>query len=160
MGQVVQSDSYVTLRYRLSVKNALADSVGDQSREIISTIGQKPATLQLGLGQLAEPLEQRMFGMKEGEHGSFELPAGEAFGLHNAQMVQRVNRSVLVQHGDPDERYAVGEAVQFPAPGAEQGGAMMAALVTKVADDWVEFDFNHPLAGQAVTFEVEIIGIM
>jgi FKBP-type peptidyl-prolyl cis-trans isomerase SlpA len=56
-----------------------------------------------------------------------------------------------------DETYAVGEVVQFPTP---DGQATYAGAVQAVNEDSVQFDFNHPLAGQAVRFEVQILGIL
>jgi len=47
--------------------------------------------------------------------------------------------------------------VQFPTP---DGLGSYAGVVREVSDDWVEFDFNHPLAGQPVTFEVHLIGVL
>ena len=60
--------------------------------------------------------------------------------------------------GDPREAYQVGDAVQFPTP---DGQGSFAGVVLQVADGkGVLFDFNHPLAGQPVTFEVQVIGIL
>jgi FKBP-type peptidyl-prolyl cis-trans isomerase SlpA len=63
----------------------------------------------------------------------------------------------LRQLGDPDERYAVGDVVAFPAP---DGAGSYAGAVCQLGDSAVLFDFNHPLAGQAVQFEVQLIGVL
>lgn len=144
----VQSGSFLTLHYRLS---------GPDGAEIINTFGGTPATLSLGAGELAPAIERRLVGLEEGAHARFEIPAGEAFGERNPELLQRVKRSLLDQLGDPDETYHVGDVVQFPTPG---GAAQYAGVVREVADDWVLFDFNHPLAGQPVTFEVQVIGVL
>ena len=96
-------------------------------------------------------------GLSEGARATFELPAGEAFGQHNSEMVQWVSKRALREFGDPDEEYAVGDVVQFPAP---TGQGSFAGSVQQVTDEDVLFDFNHPLAGQPVTFEVQVIGIL
>ena len=66
---------------------------------------------------------------------------------------------MLNELGDPNETYAPGVVVQFPTP---DGSGQYAGAVVQVREDGssVQFDFNHPLAGQAVTFEVNIIGVM
>jgi SAM-dependent methyltransferase len=88
---------------------------------------------------------------------TFELAAGEGFGERNPDMQQWVSKSLLKELGDPLEQYAVGDVVQFPAP---NGQGSFAGAVQQVSDDAVLFDFNHPLAGQPVTFEVQVIGIL
>jgi FKBP-type peptidyl-prolyl cis-trans isomerase SlpA len=85
------------------------------------------------------------------------LPAGAAFGQRNPELVQRVKRSLLRELGDPDAGYAVGEVVEFPTP---DGQGRYAGVVREFAADWVLFDFNHPLAGQAVRFDVKLLGVL
>src|SRR5690606_39959756 len=99
--------------------------------------------------------EQRLIGLPEGAHTSFELAAGEAFGERNPDMQQWVARKLLDELGDPDESYAVGDVVQFPTP---DGMGQYAGVALEVrADGAVRFDFNHPLAGVPVTFEGQLI---
>ena len=144
----VQSGSFLTLHYRL------AGPAGD----VINTFEDKPATLSLGTGELSPAMEQHLLGLPEGTHATFELAAGEAFGERNADMQQWVARKLLNELGDPDEKYNVGDVVQFPTP---DGQGSYAGAVVQVRDDGaVLFDFNHPLAGQPVTFEVQIIVVL
>ena len=144
----VQSGSFLTLHYRL------AGPAGD----VINTFEDKPATLSLGTGELSPAMEQHLLGLPEGTHATFELAAGEAFGERNADMQQWVARKLLNELGDPDEKYNVGDVVQFPTP---DGQGSYAGAVMQVRDDGaVLFAFNHPLAGQPVTFEVQIIGVL
>ena len=144
---VVAAGSFLTLHYRL------AGPAGD----IINTFADKPATLSLGTGELSPAVEQRLIGLEEGTHATFDIPAGEAFGDRNAEMQQWVARTLLAKLGDPDERYAVGDVVQFPTP---DGQGSYAGAVIASNDTAVQFDFNHPLAGQPVTFEVRLIGVL
>ena len=139
--------SFLTLHYRL------AGPAGD----IINTFGDKPATLSLGTGELSPAVEQRLIGLAEGTHATFELPAGEAFGERNPDMQQWVARKLLARMGDPDEQYAVGDVVQFPTP---DGDGSYAGAVIEANETAVRFDFNHPLAGQPVSFEVQLIGVL
>ncbi|RZL55414.1 MAG: peptidylprolyl isomerase [Variovorax sp.] len=144
---VVAAGSFLTLHYRL------AGPAGD----IINTFADKPATLSLGTGELSPAVEQRLLGMEEGTHATFDIPAGEAFGERNAEMQQWVARTLLARLGDPDERYATGDVVQFPTP---DGQGSYAGAVIASNESAVQFDFNHPLAGQPVTFEVRLIGVL
>ena len=144
---VVEPGSFLTLHYRLS------GPAGD----IINTFDEKPATLSLGTGELSPAVEQQLMGLAEGTHTSFELPAGAAFGDRNPDMQQWVARKLLRELGDPDEQYSVGDVVQFPTP---DGQGSYAGAVKELGADSVLFDFNHPLAGQPVTFEVQLIGVL
>ncbi|MCL1962076.1 MAG: FKBP-type peptidyl-prolyl cis-trans isomerase [Desulfovibrionaceae bacterium] len=144
----IQPGSFLTLHYRLA---------GPQGG-VIDTFSGKPATLSLGAGQLSPALEQRLIGLEEGARARFDIPAGEAFGERNPDMVQWLARKELDELGEPGERYAVGEAVQLPTP---DGQGQFAAVVRAVRDDGaLQLDFNHPLAGQPVTFEVQVIGVL
>jgi len=144
---VVTPGSFLTLHYRLS------GPAGD----IINTFDDKPATLSLGTGELSPAVEQRLIGLAEGAHATFELPAGEAFGERNVDMQQWVARTLLTRIGDPDEPYAIGDVIQFPTP---DGTGSYAGAVIESNATAVRFDFNHPLAGQPVTFEVKLIGVL
>ena len=151
----VHPGSFLTLHYRL------AGPAGD----IINTFADKPATLTLGAGELSPAVEQRLLGLEEGVRTVFQIPAGEAFGERNPEMVQWVARKLLVQMGDPHERYAIGDVVQFPTPDGlgQYAGAGQQLGEDRDGDgqpDAVLFDFNHPLAGQPVTFEVQLIGVL
>ena len=145
---IVEPGSFLTLHYRLA---------GPQG-DIINTFDDKPATLSLGAGVLTPALEQRLLGLAEGTRTVIDIPAGEAFGEHNPDMQQWVARKLLNELGDPMERYAAGDVVQFPTP---DGLGSYAGTVLQVAEDGaVLFDFNHPLASQPVTFEVHVIGVL
>ena len=145
----VHPGSVLPLHYRL------AGPGGD----IINTFADKPATLTLGTGELSPAGEQRLLGLEEGTRATFEIAAGQAFGERNPEMVQWVARQLLRTMGDPHEQYHVGDVVQFPTP---DGLGSYAGAVRQVAGDGgaVQFDFNHPLAGQPVTFEVHLIGVL
>lgn len=156
----VQPGSFLTLHYRL------AGPAGD----VINTFDDKPATLTLGNSELSPAMEQRLQGLAEGARATFELAAGEAFGERNPQMQQWVARTLLAELGDPHEQYHVGDVVTFPTP---DGAGSYAGTVIEVRGGGdageggsasntaaVRFDFNHPLAGQPVTFEVLVIGVL
>jgi FKBP-type peptidyl-prolyl cis-trans isomerase SlpA len=112
-------------------------------------------------------MERRLMGLAEGAQAGFDLAPGEAFGERNPELLQKVKLSLLREMGDPDATYSVGDVVQFPTP---DGQASYAGVVREVGGDeagaatgreaWLLFDFNHPLAGQAVRFEVHVIGVL
>jgi FKBP-type peptidyl-prolyl cis-trans isomerase SlpA len=145
----VQEGSFLTLHYRMS---------GPQGQVIIDTFDGKPATLSVGAGELSPAIEQRLMGLEEGTHTVIELDEGEAFGERQPDMVQWVARKLLNELGDPHEQYAEGDVVQFPTP--DGLGSYAGAAVEVREDGAVLFDFNHPLAGRAVRFEVQLIGVL
>ena len=150
----VQPGSFLTLHYRL----------GGPAGDAINTFDGKPATLTLGTGELSPALETYLVGMEEGARTTFEVPAGVAFGERNPAMQQWLDAKVLREMGDAKDTYSVGDVVEFPTP---DGQGKFAGVVLQVrysfgkeALEAVLFDFNHPLAGQPVTFEVHVIGVL
>ena len=91
--------------------------------------------------------------MRTEYHGA----AGRHFGERNPELLQRVSRTLLAEHGDADADYRVGDVVRFPTP---DGQASFAGVVREVDEEALLFDFNHPLAGRPVRFDVELIGIL
>jgi FKBP-type peptidyl-prolyl cis-trans isomerase SlpA len=143
----VEPGSFLTLHYRLR---------GDDGAAFVDTFATQPATLSLGTGELAPAMEARLIGMEAGSEQSFALAAGEAFGQPDPGLVQRVSRALLAREGDADDDYRVGDVVRFPAP----DGQSIAGVVRDIEADAVVFDFNHPLAGRPVTFDVKLIGVL
>ena len=149
----VQPGSFLTLHYRLSGPRG----------DVVDTFGGQPATLTLGNGELAPAVEQRLLDMPEGTRATFELPAGEAFGERNPGLLQWVSRKLLQAQGEPGEAYEAGEVVQFSTPDGQgrYAGAVVEVRAGGAGEEGaVLLDFNHPLAGQPVTFEVHVIGVL
>jgi FKBP-type peptidyl-prolyl cis-trans isomerase SlpA len=147
----VEPGSFLTLHYRL------AGPAGD----VINTFGGKPATLTLGSGELSPAVETCLMGLAEGTRATFALPAGAAFGDRNPAMLQWLARKVLAEMGEAGAQYQVGDVVQFPTPdGQGQFAGAVCQLRSDERGEAVLFDFNHPLAGQPVTFEVQLIGVL
>jgi FKBP-type peptidyl-prolyl cis-trans isomerase SlpA len=144
----VQPGSFLTLHYRLA---------GPDGGDVVNTFDAQPATLSLGTGELAPAMEARLLGLAEGAHDRFELAPGEAFGERNPELLQRVKLALLKAHGDADASYAVGDVVRFPTP---DGEGAYAGVVREVGAESLLLDFNHPLAGRPVTFEVRLIGVL
>ncbi len=147
----VKDDSFLTLHYRLS---------GPEG-DVINTFEGQPATLTLGSGVLSPAIEKYLIGLNEGDRSIFQIPENAAFGNRNPDMVQWMDAKVLRQMGDPLEIYQIGDVVQFPTP--DGNGSFAGILRQFRADEQGEavlFDFNHPLAGKCVSFEVQVIGIL
>lgn len=145
----VHAGSFLTLHYRLS----LADGGGD----VISTFDGKPATIQLGAGQLAEPLERLLHGMAEGAQAVFDIVPDEAWGPRNPELVQRLSREFFDANADPESNYSAGDVIDLARP---DGGGRFAGVIRAIDDNTVVVDFNHPLAGHPVRFEVRILGVL
>ncbi len=135
--------SYLTLRYRITLPDGT---------DAVSTFGARPATLALGTGQLAEPLERCLLGMRAGERTACTLEAEAAFGLRNPELIQRIARNALPRAIDDE----AGSQMAF----TDASGARFAGTLVEVDETHAVFDFNHPLAGRTVVFEAEIIGIL
>jgi FKBP-type peptidyl-prolyl cis-trans isomerase SlpA len=143
VSETVKADSLITLHYRL----ATADDI-----EIVSTFGATPATLQLGSGELAPPLEACLNGLAVGGRHVFTLEPDQAFGPHNPQLLQRLPLKELPAGGTIELQ----ALVEFAAP----GGGMFTGMVRELDADSALIDFNHPLAGKTIRFEVEVVGIL
>ena len=145
----VGPDSFLTLHYRLTLMPGGVD--------LVDTFNGKPATLQLGIGQLAEPLEQRLQGLHEGDERVFDLPPAEAYGERQPTLVVRLSRAALAQ-ATPQavDSLAIGDPLEVLSP----DGKRVVGTVREIDSDTLTLDFNHPLAGQAMRFVVRLIGIL
>lgn len=143
MSETVQADSYIALHYRIA---------NNDDVELVSTFGTGPATLQLGTGELSPMLEHCIIGIVPGERHVFLLEPDQAFGAHNPQLVQRVGIADLPAGAAPE----LHGLIEFSSP----AGDKFTGIVRELDDAAVLVDFNHPLAGKSIRFEVEILGIM
>lgn len=137
----ITHDSQVTLHFTLKLPGG----------EVIdTTVGKKPATFKVGDGSLLPGFEQSLFGLKAGDQRSFEIEPERGFGQGNPQNVQSMPRD-----GFKDMEPEPGLMIIFQ----DAAGGEMPGVVKSVSDTVVEIDFNHPLAGKVVTFEVEILDV-
>jgi len=143
LNERVRADSLVTLHYRIA-------AAGDT--EIAGTFDATPATLQLGSGELAPPLEACLVGLAVGERHVFLLEPEMAFGPRDPLLVRRLPRTELPDGGP----LQADSLVEFSAP----GGGSFAGWVRETGEDSVLVDFNHPLAGKSIRFEVEVVGVL
>jgi FKBP-type peptidyl-prolyl cis-trans isomerase SlpA len=139
----IVQESAVTLHFTIKLKDgSVADSTHNMG---------KPAKLVIGDGSLSENFEQCLLGLEVGEQKAIELKAEDAFGAPNPDNVHHMDRARFVG----DAEVEVGTIMAFSGP----DGMEIPGIITEIAGDSVTVDFNHPLAGQDVTFEVEILSV-
>lgn len=140
MSQTVAANSLVTLHYRITLPNG---------QPLISTFDATPATLQLGAGEMLPGMEQLIIGLEIGSNHVFELEPENAFGPHRPELMERVKREHM-----PNEEIEAMSIMEFTAP----DGSRYSGLVREIDAQSALIDFNHPLAGKSIRFEVKIIG--
>jgi len=118
--------------------------------QVVDTnFGGKPATCVFGDGNIPEGFEQAMLGLKVGDHVDLTIAPERGFGQYNPSNVQVMSRA---DFGDME--LEPGLVVSFQEPGGEIPG-----IIQEFSDDKVYVDFNHPLAGKTLLFEVKIEAI-
>lgn len=146
----VRPDSYLTLHYRIE----LASGPGAGS-VFADTFTGRPGTLQMGMGQWAPGLEDALLGRAEGERFSFDVPAAQAYGDRNPELVQWVSRSMLEAEA-AGAKLTPGEIIEFTAP----NGLRYSGVLKEYEGERALFDFNHPLAGTDLRVEVSLLGVL
>lgn len=134
----------VTLHYRISLEDGT---------EVMSTFGGNPATLAIGGGDLAPGFERCLERAEEGRDEVYELAASDAFGEPRSELLQQVRRADL----PAGVKVEPGVLLEFPDGAGGRHGALVRELSGEGADQEVLLDFNHPLAGRRVRFEVRVL---
>jgi FKBP-type peptidyl-prolyl cis-trans isomerase SlpA len=116
------------------------------------TFSGEPHTFRMGDGSLVHGLELGLYGLKPGDTQRLQLDPEQAYGLRDPQKVHRLPREQFTDAIQPEPGLIIG----FDTP----DGEAIPGAVLSVADDSVEVDFNHPLAGHVITFDVEIIDVV
>ncbi|MHB0997741.1 MAG: FKBP-type peptidyl-prolyl cis-trans isomerase [Armatimonadota bacterium] len=116
-----------------------------------SSVDRDPLQFTIGKGEVIPGFDQGVEGMNVGEKKTVEIPAEQAYGPHYDEGVMVVDRSEFPEDMDPK----VGDQLQLTQP---DGRAMM-VRVTEADDKCVTLDANHPLAGEDLTFEIELVDI-
>jgi len=114
-----------------------------------SSVGREPLDFTVGAGQLIAGFDEAVVGMALGEKKAVRIAAEQAYGPHNPEMTLQVPRSDLPADIQPEL------GMQLEA--SQEGGHSMVVTVVEVTDESVTFDANHPLAGKALTFEIEVV---
>jgi len=116
---------------------------------IDSNFESEPATFSVGDGNLLPGFESTLMGLVNGDEREFTIPPEQAFGQHNSQNVQAVERGNFDQ-----EELELGAMFSF-----QNGDGELPGVIVDVDENEVMIDFNHPLAGKNIIFQVKIIDI-
>lgn len=132
----------VTLHFAVQLENG---DVVDTNFE------REPATFTVGDGNLLPGFEKALFGMYEGEHKTLVIKPEEGFGQRNPNNIQEIPRSQF----NPELELTEGLMLSF----ADAQKMELPGVVQRFDDEVVVIDFNHPLAGRDILFEVAILKI-
>jgi peptidylprolyl isomerase len=131
---------------RLHYKGTLDDgSVFDSSE------GRDPLEFTVGSGQIIPGLDQAIPGMKVGDEKTVRIEADNAYGAHNPGARQAVPRTNIPAN--------IPLEVGLQLQAQTENGQMMTVTVVEISENEVVLDANHPLAGQALTFEIQLTAI-
>jgi FKBP-type peptidyl-prolyl cis-trans isomerase 2 len=119
--------------------------------EFDSSSGRDPLRFTIGSGQVIPGFDQAPIGMSVGDKKSVEISCDEAYGQHDPRQVQQVSREQIPQEVDVKP----GSRLQASTP----DGRQMLLTVVEATDDTVTLDANHPLAGEDLKFEIELVDI-
>ena len=122
--------------------------------EVDTTRRGKPAEFVVGDGNLLPGFEAALIDMRAGDDAQIPLKAAQAFGDHNDANVQRLPLDQFDGMQDDGPRLEEGLIVSFAGPGGELPG-----VVKKIYESTVLVDFNHPLAGRDVVFDVSLLRV-
>ena len=142
MSTQIGPEAKVTLHFELKFEDG----------EIIdSNFDKDPATFTIGDGSILPGFEKRLFGLSAPEKASFTVPPEDGFGQPNPNNIQSFTRDSF----DADMDLQEGLVISF----ADASKAELPGVIKSVNDEVVIVDFNHPLAGQDIIFNVEIIAV-
>ncbi|GME37571.1 FKBP-type peptidyl-prolyl cis-trans isomerase [Pantoea sp. QMID4] len=143
MTESVQRESAVLVHFTLKLEDG---STAESTRA-----NGKPALFRLGDGSLSAALEQALLGLNAGETKQFTLAPEDAFGGVSPDLIQYFSRRDFIDAGEPE----VGAIMLFSGMGRSE----MPGVIREVSGDSITVDFNHPLAGRRIQFDVEVLEI-
>jgi peptidylprolyl isomerase len=135
--------STVNVHYTGKLDN---ETVFDSSRE------REPLEFEIGKRTLIKGFEDAVVGMAAGDRKTVKIPSDKAYGDHKEELVIKINRAQFPDDIEPKE----GLHLNLKSP----QGSVLNAIITSVEEDTVTLDANHPLAGQDLTFDIELIEIL
>ncbi len=138
----VKNDLFISVHYKGTLKNG---DIFDTSE------GRNPLEIKMGAGQLIKGFESALMGMSLNEKKTFTLDPEDAYGNRNEEHMQSFPKKDV----PPEMNSQVGQTIALSTPDGQQ----IPARITEVDDEKVVVDLNHPLAGESLTFEIEIVGI-
>lgn len=113
--------------------------------------GRKPLEVEMGTGRLIKGFEEALIGMALNEKKTFTVEPEDAYGVRNEDYVRSFNRTEIPPEINPE----AGQTLALNT----QSGHQIPARVTHVDDEKITVDMNHPLAGEALTFQIQVVGI-
>lgn len=113
--------------------------------------GRSPLEFTIGQKQMIPGFEQAVIGLGEGGRKTVSIPAAEAYGEHRPELIEEVKKSEL-----PPDLQSVEAGQQLEA---HQNGQRFVVQVVEVGDDSIKLDANHPLAGETLIFDIELVKI-
>ena len=143
MSKLVESGNTISVHYR--------GTLDDGTEFDSSHTRGEPIQFQAGSGQMIAGFDSAVIGMGVGAKKSITISCEEAYGLRDEAAVQVIPRDQFPE----DFEFVEGASVQGTGPG---GQPFLAKIVTAEGSD-VTLDFNHPLAGQQLGFEIEVVEI-
>ena len=138
----ITSDSKVVMHYRITLEDGT---------EADSSFGEEPLHFTIGDGSLSEALEQVLIGLECGTRETIDLSPEQAFGYPDTANIHEMPRSEF----SDDMTLEPGVIIGFTTPSGEE----LPGMVLEADDETVKVDFNHPLAGHNLKFEVEILEV-
>lgn len=121
-----------------------------ETGEVIDSSAGNPLTFLVGVGQIIPGLEERMIGMKEGEKRTIEVPADEAYGPVDPNLIQQAPREYF---------QGIDLEVGLPLQAQTPEGNIISMVVVDFDENTVTVDLNHPLAGRDLVFDIEVVHI-
>ena len=122
----------------------------DDGTEFDSSRDREPLEFVMGGGMIIPGFEAAVDGREVGDAVSVRIPPAEAYGEHNDEMVIIVPRSEIPDHIAPEE----GMGLQIALEEGE-----LDVIVSRVTEEEVELDGNHPLAGKSLNFDIEVVDV-
>nr|WP_086940619.1 FKBP-type peptidyl-prolyl cis-trans isomerase [Thaumasiovibrio occultus] len=144
MTRAIAQNSEVLIHFEIKLKDG---SVAESTHAM-----GKPAKFRLGDGSLSPEFERCLIGLVEGDDVSFELAPEDAFGQPNPDNIQYFARSQFGPDLEPEE----GTIVAF----AGADGREIPGIIREIHGDSIKVDFNHPLSGVDVVFDVKVVEII
>ena len=116
-----------------------------------TSVGSEPLELTLGQGQVIPGFEQAVIGMQVGESKTVTIPVDQAYGPRRDDMILEISRDELPDDLEP----VVGMQLRM-----NQGdGGIIIVTITEVSETMIKIDANHPLTGQDLVFDIELVEI-
>ena len=142
MKEKIDMHSLLLMHYSIGLTNGT---------EIESSFDDEPVEVGMGSGLLTEGMELALYGLETGDRQTLTLTPEQGFGLRDEDNIHMMPLSDFPDELEPES----GLVFEFETP----GGGEILGTVLSVKDDRAEVDFNHPLAGREIEFEVEIIDV-